>query len=350
MSGSKAIKATAFGQRESKSKSKAYGLSNIIAETDKMALRMTPLLCLLLPILVVSAKTWLDSFEDTAEESPVDDETIMEKRFQLGYENWRLRCEKFEEELNQTSPVNTRIAGGELAARGMFPYQVGLVIQQSGGDLFKCGGSLITLQFVLTAAHCLIDAIGARIYTGATIFADSEDSAEVILVTHRDFFTHPDYLGFGGYNDLALIRLTRKVITSDRVQPIELAGEFMHQTFLEGQVVTLSGWGRLGDSPGSETRILQYLDAEVINQERCICYFLPGLVGQRHLCTDGQNGRGGCNGDSGGPLVYHWRNVSYLIGVTSFGSVEGCEVGAPTAYARITAYLPWIRQQTAMTN
>ncbi|XP_016955112.1 brachyurin [Drosophila biarmipes] len=317
-----------------------------------MTLPMMAPLCLLLLILVVSSESWLDSYKDPAENSPAedDDETLMERRWQLGYENWRLRCEKFEAEENQTSPVNTRIAGGELAARGMFPYQVGLVIQQSNGDLVKCGGSLITPQFVLTAAHCLIDGIGARIYSGATRFADERDSAEEFLVTHRDFITYPGYLGFGGYNDLALIRLPRKVMASDRVQPIELAGEFMHQAYLEGKSVTLSGWGSLGDSPGNETRLLQYLDVGVIGQERCLCYFLPGLVTPRHVCTDGSNGRGGCNGDSGGPLVYHWRNVSYLIGVTSFGSAEGCEVGSPTVYARITAYLPWIRQQTAMTN
>lgn len=308
-------------------------------------------LLLLSSTLVKSSEPWLDTFEHPKEETPDDDDAIMERRWQLGYENFRLRCEKFEMEGNQTAAVRTRIAGGELATRGMFPYQVGLVIQLSGADLVKCGGSLITLQFVLTAAHCLTDAIAAKIYTGATVFADVEDSVEELQVTHRDFIIYPDYLGFGGYSDLALIRLPRKVRTSEQVQPIELAGEFMHQNFLVGKVVTLSGWGYLGDSTDKRTRLLQYLHAEVIDQERCICYFLPGLVSQRrHLCTDGSNGRGACNGDSGGPVVYHWRNVSYLIGVTSFGSAEGCEVGGPTVYTRITAYLPWIRQQTAMTN
>ncbi|XP_020808965.1 brachyurin [Drosophila serrata] len=277
----------------------------------------------------------------------------MERRWQLGYEHWRLRCEKFKElEENQTSPISTRIAGGELATRGMFPHQVALVIQQSGGALIQCGGSLITTQYILTAAHCLGDAIGARIYSGATRFADTEDAAEEFVVSHRDFEIYPGYLGFGGYNDLALIRLPRKALTSDRVRPIELAGEFMSQKFLDSQPVTLTGWGSLGDSPDADapredTPLLHFLDVEVLDQERCLCYFLPGLVSQRrHLCTDGKYNRGACNGDSGGPLVFQWRNVSYLIGVTSFGSAGGCELGAPTVYARITAYLPWIRQQT----
>ncbi|KAH8297583.1 hypothetical protein KR054_003599, partial [Drosophila jambulina] len=236
--------------------------------------------------------------------------------------------------------ISTRIAGGELATRGMFPHQVALVIQQSAGALIQCGGSLIAKQFVLTAAHCLGDAIGARIYTGATRFADAKDAAEEFVVSHRDFIIYPGYLGFGGYNDLALIRLPRKALTSDSVQTIELAGEFMTQKFLEGQPVTLTGWGSLGDSGDAQradTPLLHFLDVEVLGQERCLCYFLPGLVSQRrHLCTDGKYNRGACNGDSGGPLVLHWRNVSYLIGVTSFGSAGGCELGAPTS---VTVYL-----------
>ncbi|KAH8380157.1 hypothetical protein KR009_009299, partial [Drosophila setifemur] len=242
--------------------------------------------------------------------------------------------------------VATRIAGGELAARGMFPHQVALVVQLSGGDLVKCGGSLITQQFVLTAAHCLTDAIGARVYLGASRFADAEDASEELVVTHRDFTVHPGYLGFGGYNDLALIRLPREITTSERVQAIELAGEFMQQKFLEGKAVTLSGWGSLGDSPEKRSsRQLYYLDVEVIGQELCQCHFLPGLVShRRHVCTDGASSRGACNGDSGGPLVLQFRNASYLIGVTSFGSAGGCELGAPTS---VTVYLGSTKRTSA---
>lgn len=311
---------------------------------------LSVLFLLLLPLMVISTEDWTSNDGDPAAD---DDEAIMERRWQLGYEHWRLRCEKFEADENQTSPITTRIAGGELATRGMFSHQVALLIQQSAGVLIQCGGSLITTQFVLTAAHCLTDAIGARAYSGATQFADVTDAAEEFVVSYRDFIIHPSYLGFGGYNDLALIRLPRKAITSDRVQAIELAGDFMNQKFLAGQVVTLTGWGSLGDTAGTlkDSALLQYLDVEVLDQERCMCYFLPGLVSQRrHLCTDGRDKRGACNGDSGGPLVLHWRSVSYLIGVTSFGSAGGCELGAPTVYARITAYLPWIRQQTQTTT
>jgi secreted trypsin-like serine protease len=42
------------------------------------------------------------------------------------------------------------ITGGSPAARGQFPWQVALIIDNS----VFCGGSLISDRWVLTAAHC----------------------------------------------------------------------------------------------------------------------------------------------------------------------------------------------------
>ena len=50
-------------------------------------------------------------------------------------------------------PLNeraNRITGGSNAARGQCPWQAGLII--NGGSF--CGGSLISNQWVLTAAQC----------------------------------------------------------------------------------------------------------------------------------------------------------------------------------------------------
>jgi secreted trypsin-like serine protease len=45
---------------------------------------------------------------------------------------------------------NIRIAGGSLAARGQFPWQVALVIDNA----WFCGGSLISSLWVMTSAQC----------------------------------------------------------------------------------------------------------------------------------------------------------------------------------------------------
>lgn len=46
--------------------------------------------------------------------------------------------------------MNNKIIGGQNAAAGSWPWHVLLYIE--GG--YICGGSLITDQWILTAAHC----------------------------------------------------------------------------------------------------------------------------------------------------------------------------------------------------
>ncbi|XP_030385831.1 transmembrane protease serine 12 [Scaptodrosophila lebanonensis] len=313
------------------------------------------LLLLGLSVVLVRVHTYGGYYKGDSTHSQDDDEADADlRRWQEGYEQWRRRCAKYDNPPTEEPPVSTRIAGGSLATPGMLPYQAGLLLRLANGDGIQCGGSLITQRFVLTAAHCVFDAVEGRVFLGATRYADEMDAAEFYNVTKHDFRIYEDYLGYGGYNDLALIRLPRTGRESrGRVQPIALALEFMQQALLEEQPVSTSGWGRLGDKPRSieEGNLLHYVDVRVLEQERCFCYFLPGLVSeQRHICTDGLGNRGGCEGDSGGPLVYNWRNGSYLIGVITFGSAAGCEVGAPTVYTRVTAYLHWIRRETGQFN
>lgn len=51
----------------------------------------------------------------------------------------------------------SRIVGGQLAATAQFPFQVSL--RYFGSHI--CGGSIISENYILTAAHCVVTASGS---------------------------------------------------------------------------------------------------------------------------------------------------------------------------------------------
>lgn len=56
-----------------------------------------------------------------------------------------------------------------------------------------------------------------------------------------------------------------------------------------------------------------------------------------------EGGIDACSGDSGGPLVCDIDGRYTVMGATSFGA--GCaEANAPGVYAKVSAFLPWIKE------
>jgi len=53
-------------------------------------------------------------------------------------------------------------------------------------------------------------------------------------------------------------------------------------------------------------------------------------------------------GDSGGPLHLVTDGVFKQIGITSFGSSLGCEIGFHAGFTRTASFLEWIETNTGL--
>uniref|UniRef100_A0A2A4K1R6 Peptidase S1 domain-containing protein n=1 Tax=Heliothis virescens TaxID=7102 RepID=A0A2A4K1R6_HELVI len=238
----------------------------------------------------------------------------------------------------------SRIAGGSAASLGQFPYQAGLL---ASFDLGRgvCGGSLLNAQRVLTAAHCWFDGedqawmievvLGSiRLYSGG------------VRVFSSNVVMHENWIPSVIRNDIAIIILPSAVSLSNNIAPIALpSGNELNELF-EGDIATASGFGRTGDASSGAITVNQFLshvDVPVISNAVCRQSFV--IIQPSNICINSAGGRSTCRGDSGGPLVVSRNNRRILIGVTSFGSARGCQVGAPAAFARVTSYVSWINQR-----
>ncbi|KAH8259671.1 hypothetical protein KR026_008703, partial [Drosophila bipectinata] len=234
--------------------------------------------------------------------------------------------------------IGGRITNGYTAVADQFPYQVGLSFS-APKESWWCGGSIIANNFVLTAAHCTSGASSAVIYYGATVRTSPKFTH---TVSSSDFIQHANYISLTVRNDISLIK-TPAITFSAAVNKIALPAIASSYSTYVGQTAVASGWGLTSDSATAVAKNLQFTDLTVISNAECKKSFSSLIVTSSVICVATPNAHSTCQGDSGGPLALDGT----LIGITSFGSIDGCEVGAPAAFTRVTSYLDWIKANSA---
>lgn len=221
--------------------------------------------------------------------------------------------------------VDPFVVGGENALPGQFPYIVSLLWNVLGVSTHVCGGSIISGNWILTAAHCIteIPQIGRiTVLAGGHNRAAPDTSVEVISeIVSGSTVLHPDWTPGPqvGPDDLALLLLATPLVFNARIRPIRLPAE---HSIPVGQA-TLSGWGSTGGT--TLPNILQFTTKPIITLAVCRQAFnelnLDGnLVDDTNLCTGPLTGGvSACSGDSGGPLVQGAAPNEIQIGVVSWG-------------------------------
>lgn len=245
------------------------------------------------------------------------------------------------------------VNGDTVLSADDWPWFVSL--QSTFGSHF-CGGSLVGLDVVMTAAHCVVGSSPSSIR--AVVGEHNLDvTGDGIVRAVSQISIHPNYNGNTFENDIALLKLstcmpagTPTIRWDDRDETA-----LFNDIAVDGAYAAIIGLGTLS-SGGSTPRILQEARVFVLTHTQCVQEFNDAgrngaalIDAASMICGDTtQPGLGygdnvnnvdTCQGDSGGPFATRdsrYPNEWVLTGLVSWG--YGCAGATPGVYTRVATY------------
>lgn len=225
------------------------------------------------------------------------------------------------------------------------PWAVAIAYGPQLSRDFLCAGTLITKDWVLTAAHCTYNLarrwpIDDSVYVFENVGALSSPGTRFPV---SEIIPHPEYNPRTLQNDLALVRIVTGGKSANA--PIPLAGLPLSQQV--GEIGSIVGWGigsaqahRKHDEP------LHVIQVAVLDDQLCFSASdFPALRRGHVFC-----GRSLlvhhdiCFRYGGSPIVFYDKKANlYLGGMVSWPAACDGSGRTVNVFLDVQSYLPWIR-------
>lgn len=291
--------------------------------------------------------------------------------------------------------VRSYVANGKSTTHSDWPWYVQIIIK-SDAEAY-CGGTIISDNYILTAAHCFDEIRKENLASSTTVLLkgvriknEYNKKYDEVIVKSKSVHLHPYYvpamtqhdadeLGIepGPKNDIAIIRIEigdQKVV--DQIVPACLPAN-SYQIPINAKC-KIMGHGFI-DAKSEDNfimpRFLQMADVRISRNDICKqevdSEVIRSKINDDTLCIRGAIHP--CVGDSGGPLVckgtephsilgetsnsYDYESSSqedesewYLTGVTSFAVStdlnDKCGLFKSAVFGKVANHMEWIRQIT----
>ncbi|KAI3365708.1 hypothetical protein L3Q82_010156, partial [Scortum barcoo] len=252
-----------------------------------------------------------------------------------------------------------KIVGGTVATVESHPWVAAIFWHSKSKEkVFRCGGSLISACWVLTAAHCFPDGSQTKVRhfsvsLGKNALNESDPSVEQTFSV-EEITIHEGFDNSNGSfnNDIALLKLKAKngkcAEESSSVRTVCLPPPL--QSLHPGITCEIAGYGKENYGLWYRSQLLREAQVNLLTNEVCRQEdYYDNMITDNMFCAGRPDwSQDACEGDSGGPLVCEAGNRLFQFGVISWG--EGCcaKEFRPGVYTRVTNYNQWIAEKTGL--